>query len=82
MQIKAKICFEYQQAEEAVIASESLRVDNLEFINSYVYENKLICNSNSDSLKTFLATTDDLLFCEMMVEKVLELNNNSKKEFR
>ncbi len=74
MQIKARICFKYQRAEEAEIASKSLKVDNLDFINSHVIDNKLICNLNSDSLKTFLATADDLLFCEMMVEKVLELD--------
>ena len=74
MQIEAKISFEYQIAEQAINASKSLKPDNMEFINSCIFNNRLICNINSESLKTILATVDDLLFCEMMVEKILELD--------
>jgi hypothetical protein len=74
MQIEAKISFEYQKAEQAINASKSLKPDNMEFINSCIINNRLICNINGESLKTILATVDDLLFCEMMVEKILELN--------
>lgn len=73
MQIKASINFEYQTPKQAKIALKSLQPDNKGFIDSYNIDNKLICNLKGDSLKTILATTDDLIFCEMMVEKVLEL---------
>ncbi|MCE5213648.1 MAG: hypothetical protein LLF83_02885 [Methanobacterium sp.] len=73
MQIKAKISFEYQTAEQAVNASKSLKPDNMEFINSCILNNRLLCNIKGQSLKTILATVDDLLFCEMMVERMLEL---------
>lgn len=79
MQIVAKISFEYQTAEHAINASKSLKPDNMEFINSCIFNKRLICNINGESLKTILATVDDLLFCEMMVEKILELNIDSKK---
>jgi len=73
MQIKASINFEYENAKQAKIALKALQPDNKGFIDSYNLDNKLICKLNSDSLKTILATADDLIFCEMMVEKLLEL---------
>jgi hypothetical protein len=73
MQIKAQISFEYQTTKQAKIALNSLKPDNMDFLDSYNHENILICNLNGGSLKTILATADDILFCEMMVEKVLEL---------
>ena len=74
MQIKAQIKFEYETEKQAKIASKSLNPDNIGFLNSHVVENKLIYDISGDSLNTFLATVDDLLFCEIMVEKVLELH--------
>lgn len=73
MQIKAKICFQYETEEQAYIALKSLKPDDTEFVDSNVQDNRLICNLSGNSLKTILATTDDLLFCEMVVEKILEI---------
>ncbi len=73
MQIKAQIKFEYETGNQAKIALKSLNPDNIGFINSHVVENKLIYDVSSNSLKTFLATVDDLLFCEIMMEKVLKI---------
>ncbi|MGV8143631.1 MAG: KEOPS complex subunit Pcc1 [Methanothermobacter sp.] len=73
MQIKAQIHFEYETKKQATVALKSLKPDNIGYIKSYIRENKMVYNINSDSLNSFLATVDDLLFCEMMVEKVLEL---------
>ena len=75
MKIKAKIIFQYQKEEEARISLKSLQPDNLGFIESYVNENCVVCNLSSDSLRTILATADDLLFGEMIVEKVMDLKN-------
>ena len=72
MQINAQITFEYQSKKQAKIALKSLDPDNTGFITSHVVENKLIYHIYVDSPNTFLATVDDLLFCELMVEKVLE----------
>jgi len=78
MQIKAWISFEYTEAKQSNIALKSLEPDNMNFINSYTDGNTLICNLNGDSLRTVLSTADDLLFCEMMVEKILEFTNDNK----
>lgn len=73
MQIKARITFGYQTEKQAKIALKSLNPDNIGLIYSNTEENRLIYDINSDSLNSFMATVDDLLFCEIMVEKVLEL---------
>ncbi|HOI71865.1 MAG TPA: KEOPS complex subunit Pcc1 [Methanobacterium sp.] len=73
MQIKARITFEYQSGKQAKIALKSLNPDNIGLIHSKIKETRLIYDINADSLNSFLATVDDLLFCEIMVEKVLEL---------
>jgi len=72
MQIKAQIKFEYETGKQAKIALKSLNPDNIGFIKSYVVENMLIYEISGKSLNTFLATVDDLLFCEIMMENVLE----------
>ncbi len=59
--------------EEAELSLKSLKPDNSGFINSYQINNSYICNLNSDSLRTILATIDDLLFSEMIVEKIMAL---------
>lgn len=73
MQIKARITFGYQKEKQAKIALKSLSPDNIGLIHSNTEENRLIYDINADSLNSFLATVDDLLFCEIMVENVLEL---------
>jgi hypothetical protein len=72
MEMKAKIVFKYQRKSQAEIASKSLQPDNINFINSYVEDNKLICKLKGDSITTILSTADDLLFSEMVVEKIAE----------
>jgi len=80
MKIKAKITFQYHSEEEAKISLESLKPDDLGFIKSYRDNNCVICNLDGDSLRTILATADDLLFGEMMVEKVLDIKDLEGKK--
>lgn len=72
MHIKADILFSYKTKFHAEIASKSLEPDNKGFVNSQVDKNSLICKLKGDSLRTILATADDLIFCEMMVEKIAD----------
>jgi hypothetical protein len=72
MNIKTIIKFKYKNEEIAEIAYKSLEPDNMGYINS-VNGNYFICSLNSDSIGTILATADDLVFCETMVEKISEL---------
>jgi Transcription factor Pcc1 len=73
MKVKAQITFQYQTPKQAKVAFKSLLPDNRGFLDSYQDNNYLICNLNGKSIRTILSTADDLLFSEMMVERILEL---------
>ena len=73
MKIKTKIKFKYKSNEDAEIVFRSLEPDNIGYINSVVEDNYFICSLNGNSIGTILSTADDLVFCEIMVEKMSEL---------
>lgn len=73
MKIEATITFHYQDDKQAKIAFESLKPDNIGFLESCQDHDTLVCNLEGKSLNTILSTADDLIFSEMLVEKVLEL---------
>ena len=79
MEIKSEIIFTYKTKDEAEIALGSLKPDNMDFIVSYVEDDSLICKLESGSLRTTLATIDDILFCEMMTEKIIDLTKKNNK---
>ncbi|AUB60494.1 hypothetical protein BK009_07265 [Methanobacterium subterraneum] len=73
MKIKATITFNYHNHEQAEVAYQSLLPDNIGFLESYQDHESLVCNLKGSSLKTILSTADDLIFSEMLVEKILEI---------
>lgn len=73
------IIFTYKTGEEAKIASQSLKPDNMDFISSNVEDNDIIYKLESRSLRTTLATIDDILFCEMMAEKIIDFTKEEIK---
>ncbi len=75
MNIEARITFKYSKEEEANLSLKSLQPDNSGFIDSHRVDNCYICNLNGDSLRTILATIDDLLFSEIIVEKIMALKS-------
>jgi hypothetical protein len=75
MKISAKIEFIYINPKYAEAAYESLHPDNVGYIKSYVEHESMICCIDGDSIGRLLATADDLIFCETMVEKIAELTN-------
>jgi|BioPla2DNA2_1021312.scaffolds.fasta_scaffold10700_2 hypothetical protein len=73
MEVKATITFCYHKQKQAKTAYESLLPDNMGFLESYHDQNSLVCTLRGNSLKTILSTADDLIFSEMLVEKILKL---------
>jgi len=73
MKINAVIKFKYKREEYAKIVFESLKPDNIGYVKSFVDDAYLICNLSGYSIGTILSTADDLVFCEMMVERTSEL---------
>jgi hypothetical protein len=80
MEIESKITFVYGTEEEARIALNSLKPDNMDFVKAYVENNSLICDLKLNTLRTMLATIDDIIFCEMMAEEIMDFAVN-KNDF-
>lgn len=78
MEVESTIIFEYKTKKEAEVALASIKPDNTDSISSHIEDNNLICKSESRSLRTTLATVDDILFCEMMAEKIINFTNNKE----
>ena len=58
------------------IAFKSLEPDNIGYIKSFTDGKYFICSLSGNSIGTMLATADDLVFCETMVEKISEMIEN------
>ena len=76
MQITARLVFHYQEEEQALIAYQSLEPDNRNYLESKVVDNDLVCKIRGESVPRILATLDDLIFSEILVEKVLEIDGD------
>ncbi|MCL2156837.1 MAG: hypothetical protein FWH54_02315 [Methanobrevibacter sp.] len=77
MKIEANIQIEYKDSKDADISFQSLEIENKGFIKSEKKDKVLNFKVNSDSLSTFLATVDDLIFSEILVEKILKSASSS-----
>lgn len=75
MNVKATIKFHYHNENQAKVVFKALQPDNIGFLESYHDHSSVVCNLKGESIKTILSTADDLIFSEMLVEKVLELQN-------
>ena len=78
MQITARLTFHYQGEEQAKIAYQSLEPDNRNYLESKVINKNLICEIRGESVPRVLATLDDLIFSEILVEKVLKIDGDKK----
>jgi hypothetical protein len=80
MKIKARLTFHYQNNDEAKIAFRALQPDNINYLESKAENNLMICEINGESLNSALATIDDLIFSEILVEKVLTIDKGGNNE--
>ncbi|RBQ22356.1 hypothetical protein ALNOE001_20990 [Candidatus Methanobinarius endosymbioticus] len=72
MKIDAVITMEYENSKDADISLKSLDIDNKGYIESKKEYNIIHFSLKENSLRTFLSTADDLIFSEILVEKVIE----------
>ena len=75
MKIKGKICLKYNNEENAKVVFDSLEIDNENYLESQLNENKITYEINSKTLGRFLSTADDLIASEIVVEKILDASN-------
>ena len=71
MKINGNLKFIYDNEENARLFFDSLDVDNENYLNSKLNANTIEYNVNSEILGTFLATVDDLIASEIVVEKII-----------
>lgn len=72
MLVKARIVMEYHNKEQAEISLKALDPENENYLESEIQGPIVTFKMSGDSLRTFLATADSLIFDEMTVEKILE----------
>ena len=78
MKINGDLTFIYDSEENAKLVFDSLDVDNENFLKSKLNGNLIEYNVNSEKLGSFLATVDDLIASEIVVEKIV---NKTKQSF-
>jgi hypothetical protein len=72
MKISGNIEFEYKTKEDAQVVYDSLEVDNENYLTSELNGDTINYEINSKKLGSFLATVDDLIASEIVVEKITE----------
>ena len=71
MKINGDLTFIYKDEKNAKLAFDSLEVDNGNFLHSQLNGNSIDYNVESEKLGSFLATVDDLVASEIVVEKII-----------
>ncbi|MBE6499534.1 MAG: hypothetical protein E7Z80_03165 [Methanobrevibacter thaueri] len=75
MKITSEIIFKYNSADDAKVVFDSLEVDNENYVKSYLNDNLIKYIVDSEKLGSFLATVDDLIASEIVVEKIITKTN-------
>ncbi|MBR3155924.1 MAG: hypothetical protein IKF13_03805 [Methanobrevibacter sp.] len=72
MKISGDLTFIYKSADDAKVVFDSLEVDNENYLKSRLNNDSIEYKINSEKLGSFLATVDDLIASEIVVEKIVE----------
>ncbi|WP_462316489.1 KEOPS complex subunit Pcc1 [Methanobrevibacter sp.] len=72
MKITGDLTFIYKTSDDAKVVFESLEVDNENYLKSKLNSNAIEYEVESERLGTFLATVDDLIASEIVVEKIVK----------
>lgn len=72
MKITGDLTFIYKTADDAKVVFDSLDVDNANYLKSKLNKESIEYEVNSEKLGSFLATVDDLIASEIVVEKIVE----------
>ena len=70
---------EYKDSKDAEVSFNTLEVDNEGFVESEINGSILSFKIESNSLGSFLATADDLIASEILIEKILEDTKENKE---
>lgn len=76
MKINGKIQLKYKNNKDSRTVYDSLEIDNEGYLESEIDESKITYTVSSSSLGSFLATVDDLIASEIVVEKIITSTND------
>ncbi len=76
IRISITITAEYESREEAKIIKRALEPDNRSFVESEIQGSEVRFTTEADSIGTALNTADDLIFSEMVVEKMMKADDD------
>ena len=71
MKISGEIVFTYNDEENARLVFDTLEVDNENYLESNLNGKSINYNVTNDKLGSFLATVDDLIASEIVVENII-----------
>ncbi|MBE6497878.1 MAG: hypothetical protein E7Z81_06330 [Methanobrevibacter sp.] len=72
MKIKSTLTLKYKYNESASLIYDSLEVDNENYVKGNINNETIEYKIDSESLGSFLATTDDLIASEIVAEKIID----------
>lgn len=72
MNIRGDITFIYESKNDAEVAYDSMEADNEDYLESKLNGNEIEYTIESKKLGTFLATADDLIAAEIVVENIVK----------
>ena len=78
MKIKGEIVFTYNNEDDAELVFDSLEVDNENYLESDLNGKSINYKVTNDKLGSFLATVDDLIASEIVVEKIINKTKSWK----
>ena len=71
MKIKGEVTFTYESENDARVVYDSLEVDNENYLKSELDGNSINYHVKNEKLGSFLATVDDLIASEIVVENII-----------
>lgn len=77
MKINGKLKLKYKDSKNCETVYKSLEIDNKNFIQSEINKDEIIYNISNESLGSLLATVDDLISSEIVVEKIIISTNDN-----
>lgn len=74
MKVSCNLIFEYENSKRAEKVLRSIKVDDLDFVESKLHGERLEVFITSTSVSSLIHTLDDYLACLSVAEKIIDKN--------
>jgi len=72
MNIRCNLEIDFKSTDDVKKVAKSVKVDDLDFVNTKIIGKKLVGEVNSNSISSLLHTLDDYLACVSVASKILD----------